>query len=220
MIADSSIFSLIAAIPGRTEAAVKRLILMVMITTSSHYRLGAPRTARRPPFRRTVARRAKRAIRVWGSVGRYLSPSRRCTADSIRAGHKQSAGDAGNRTRFVGLRVVARVGIEPTTRGFSVRRRARLGAGKPKSGKSFPRCRPNRFRTSRRAAALAARASPGYATTRHRSITPRPRTTRRTRLFRNVSIAGPTSEVMAARPVRLTRRHQRGWPRSCAAAPE
>jgi len=42
-----------------------------MIMTSSHLRLGAPRTARRPPFPRTLARWARRAIRAWGSVGRY-----------------------------------------------------------------------------------------------------------------------------------------------------
>jgi hypothetical protein len=39
--------------------------------------------------------------------------------------------------------MVARVGIEPTTRGFSVRRRARFGAGKLKTGDGFPPDRPN-----------------------------------------------------------------------------
>jgi len=40
--------------------------------------------------------------------------------------------------------VVARGGIEPPTRGFSVRRRGRLGARKPKTGKGFLLGRPNR----------------------------------------------------------------------------
>src|SRR6186713_3333513 len=40
--------------------------------------------------------------------------------------------------------VVARGGIEPPTRGFSVRRRARFGASKPKSAKKFSARRPNR----------------------------------------------------------------------------
>ena len=39
--------------------------------------------------------------------------------------------------RFKKLGVVARGGIEPPTRGFSVRRRARFGASKPKTGKRF-----------------------------------------------------------------------------------
>ena len=42
------------------------------------------------------------------------------------------------------LKVVARDGIEPSTRGFSVRRRGRFGARKPKTGNAFPRERPNR----------------------------------------------------------------------------
>ena len=42
------------------------------------------------------------------------------------------------------LGVVARDGIEPSTRGFSVRRRARFGASKSKTGKGFPPVRPNR----------------------------------------------------------------------------
>src|SRR5688572_19286400 len=46
--------------------------------------------------------------------------------------------------RFKKLGVVARGGIEPPTRGFSVRRRARLGAGKLKIRKSLPVGRPNR----------------------------------------------------------------------------
>ena len=40
--------------------------------------------------------------------------------------------------------VVARGGIEPPTRGFSVRRRARFGASKPKTAKGFLGGRPNR----------------------------------------------------------------------------
>jgi hypothetical protein len=39
---------------------------------------------------------------------------------------------------------LARDGIEPSTRGFSVRRRDRFGAGKPKKLEDFPQCRPNR----------------------------------------------------------------------------
>jgi len=42
------------------------------------------------------------------------------------------------------MEVVARVGIEPTTRGFSAQRRAQFGASKAKTGKGFPRRRPNR----------------------------------------------------------------------------
>jgi hypothetical protein len=40
--------------------------------------------------------------------------------------------------------VVARDGIEPSTRGFSVQGRAPLGARRPKTGKGFSRTRPNR----------------------------------------------------------------------------
>jgi len=57
--------------------------------------------------------------------------------------------------RFKKLGVVARGGIEPPTRGFSVRRRARVCASKPKTGKgllpgrpSRP-ARPNPYRTGR-----------------------------------------------------------------------
>jgi hypothetical protein len=42
------------------------------------------------------------------------------------------------------LGVVARGGIEPPTRGFSVRRSPRFDASKPKTGKGFPARRPNR----------------------------------------------------------------------------
>ena len=42
--------------------------------------------------------------------------------------------------------MVARVGIEPTTRGFSVRRRGRFGVSKQKVGNAFPPRRPNRPR--------------------------------------------------------------------------
>jgi len=41
--------------------------------------------------------------------------------------------------------VVARAGIEPSTRGFSRRRRARLGASKPKKRNEFSTSRPNRL---------------------------------------------------------------------------
>ena len=42
-----------------------------------------------------------------------------------------------NPMSFMELGVVARGGIEPPTRGFSVRRRARFGASKPKTGNGF-----------------------------------------------------------------------------------
>ena len=48
-----------------------------------------------------------------------------------------------NRMQIIELEVMARDGIEPSTRGFSVRRRARLGVSKPKTGHAFPRKRPN-----------------------------------------------------------------------------
>jgi hypothetical protein len=44
------------------------------------------------------------------------------------------------------LQVVARNGIKPSTRGFSVRRRTRLGARKPKKRKALSPRRPNRSR--------------------------------------------------------------------------
>ena len=46
--------------------------------------------------------------------------------------------------QFNNLEMVARDGIEPSTRGFSVRRRLRFGARKPKTGKEFLLGRPNR----------------------------------------------------------------------------
>ena len=52
----------------------------------------------------------------------------------------------GNPMRFIDLEVVARDGIEPSTRGFSRRRRGRFGASKPKTGDEFSRGRPNRPR--------------------------------------------------------------------------
>jgi hypothetical protein len=55
-----------------------------------------------------------------------------------------SAVHAGNRMQFKKLEVVARDGIEPSTRGFSRRRRAGFGASKPKTGDEFSRGRPNR----------------------------------------------------------------------------
>jgi hypothetical protein len=42
--------------------------------------------------------------------------------------------------------MVARDGIEPSTRGFSVARRGRFGAKKPKTGDEFSTGRPNRPR--------------------------------------------------------------------------
>jgi len=44
------------------------------------------------------------------------------------------------------LQVVARDGIEPSTRGFSVRRRARFDATKPKKRNALSPRRPNRSR--------------------------------------------------------------------------
>jgi len=61
-----------------------------------------------------------------------------------RMHQNQSAGDARNPLRIIELEVVARDGIEPSTRGFSVRRRARFGASKPKTGEEFSLRRPNR----------------------------------------------------------------------------
>jgi len=59
-------------------------------------------------------------------------------------GHGWSAGDARNPLRIIELEVVARDGIEPSTRGFSVRRRARFGESKPKIGDELSQGRPNR----------------------------------------------------------------------------
>jgi hypothetical protein len=47
-------------------------------------------------------------------------------------GHGWSAGDARNPLPIIELEVVARDEIEPSTRGFSIQRRARFGAGKLK----------------------------------------------------------------------------------------
>jgi len=44
------------------------------------------------------------------------------------------------------LEVVARDGIEPSTRGFSIQRRARFGASKPKTANGIFTGRPNRPR--------------------------------------------------------------------------
>ena len=46
--------------------------------------------------------------------------------------------------QFMSLEVVARDGIEPSTRGFSIQRRAQFGASKTKNRKGFQRGRPNR----------------------------------------------------------------------------
>ena len=46
--------------------------------------------------------------------------------------------------QIIELEVVARDGIEPSTRGFSVRRRPGFRASKPKTGDEFSRGRPNR----------------------------------------------------------------------------
>jgi hypothetical protein len=64
-----------------------------------------------------------------------------------------SADDTRNPCQIMELEVVARDGIEPSTRGFSVARRARFGAGKLKKRNGFSRRRrnsprrPNLFRT-------------------------------------------------------------------------
>ena len=88
--------------------------------------------------------------------------------NSGEIGTRWPAGHDGNRMRFMELEVVSRDGpireanqdsaaarrvrigqcrsesIKPSTRGFSIRRRARLGASKPKTGKGFRRYGPNR----------------------------------------------------------------------------
>jgi hypothetical protein len=50
----------------------------------------------------------------------------------------------GTRCESSSWKVVARDGIEPSTRGFSVARRARFGARKSKKGNEFSTGRPNR----------------------------------------------------------------------------
>jgi hypothetical protein len=57
-------------------------------------------------------------------------------------GHGWPAGDTRNLLQFFELEVVARDGIEPSTRGISVRRRAHVGASKPTTRDNFPRSRP------------------------------------------------------------------------------
>ena len=59
-------------------------------------------------------------------------------------GRKKSAGDTRSPSRIMELEMVARAGIEPATRGFSVARRARFGARKLKNWNEFSPCRPNR----------------------------------------------------------------------------
>ena len=49
-------------------------------------------------------------------------------------GHGWSTGDARNPSEIIELKMVARDGIEPSTRGFSVAPRVAFGAGKPKTG--------------------------------------------------------------------------------------
>jgi len=46
--------------------------------------------------------------------------------------------------KFQKLEVVARDGIEPSTRGFSIQPRPSFGASKPKTGNEFSRGRPSR----------------------------------------------------------------------------
>ena len=46
--------------------------------------------------------------------------------------------------QIIELEVVARDGIEPSTRGFSIQLRARFGASKPKTGNGFLLGQPNR----------------------------------------------------------------------------
>jgi len=84
------------------------------------------------------------------------------------------------------LGVVARDGIEPSTRGFSIQRRARFGASKSKTGNGFPLDRPNRparpspYRTARAVARLEFCKCPARSTAyRHRDRTlSEPRTER------------------------------------------
>ena len=86
-----------------------------------------------PACRRTASRtRAADPICESPMVGRY-SPL--AAADSPPVMPENS---------YVSKNWVARGGIEPPTRGFSVRRRARPGAGKPKKGKDLLDGRPNR----------------------------------------------------------------------------
>jgi len=59
-------------------------------------------------------------------------------------GHERSAGDSRNPSQIMELEVVARDGIEPSTRGFSVRWRAEFGTSKLKTGNRFSTGRPNR----------------------------------------------------------------------------
>ena len=64
-------------------------------------------------------------------------------------GHGWSTGDARNPSEIIELKMVARDGIEPSTRGYSVARRAEFGTSKPKTGNGFSTGRPNRPRRPR-----------------------------------------------------------------------
>jgi len=88
---------------------------------------------------------------------RFVVGNRRCATSSVGppthfpivAGQPSMGTDGpravpGTRCESWGLGMVARDGIEPTTRGFSVARRARFGAGKAKKRNEFSRHRPNR----------------------------------------------------------------------------
>ena len=59
-----------------------------------------------------------------------------------RSGRHLAALEVANR-RSAKLEVVARDGIEPSTRGFSIQRTGRFGASKLKAGNALPRERPN-----------------------------------------------------------------------------
>jgi hypothetical protein len=70
-------------------------------------------------------------------------------SDSPRVHHRCSRMVRGRCQKDVAIKyfgMVARDGIEPSTRGFSVQRRARFGATKPKKRKGVPEPRPNRPR--------------------------------------------------------------------------
>jgi len=85
------------------------------------------------------------------SPGSQTPPPRRDSThlppDSPRVSHRWPRivrGRCPEPRQIMELEMVARDGIEPSTRGFSVRRRARFGASKPKSGDASPPRRPNR----------------------------------------------------------------------------
>jgi hypothetical protein len=74
MIADSSIVVVIAAVPDRTVAAAEDLPLMIM--TSSHLRLCAPRSARRPPLTEHASALSETRNSGLGKRRQVLTPER------------------------------------------------------------------------------------------------------------------------------------------------